>query len=101
MRMKWARASALTSSSGADLDVYVDGHSGRIIKVMDGSRRAYAWAYYALHTLRVPGLGDREGLRIGIVLALLAAGFIFSVIGTIIGTKRILADLRVLGNERL
>jgi hypothetical protein len=76
------------SENGPRVDVYVDGYSGRIVKVMDGSRRLYAWLYYSLHTLRFPNLIGHEDLRHAIVLALLAAGLGFSITGLVLGFKR-------------
>ena len=42
---------------------HIDGANGRIIEKLDASRRAYRWAYQALHTLDFPGLAEREALR--------------------------------------
>lgn len=80
---------AFSSQSGPDLTVYVDGLSGRITKVMDDSRRAYAWAFYALHTFRVPGSESHNNLRIFVILVLLAVGFAFSMTGVIIGVRHL------------
>ena len=38
--------------------IYVDTATGGIVTVMDASRAAYAWIYYALHTFNFPGLSS-------------------------------------------
>jgi len=73
----------------ASPDLYVDGATGRLLTVMDGSRAAYAWLYYALHTGNVPGLASHPVLRRIVVLPPLAAGFLFSVTGVVLGWRRI------------
>jgi len=67
------------------LRVYVERDSGKILTVMDPSRRAYAWVYYALHTLKFPGLASHPVLRSTVVLLLLTVGLAFCVTGTVIG----------------
>jgi hypothetical protein len=69
--------------------VYLDRHTGRIVALLDSSRRSYAWIYYALHTLQFPWLLDHEGARTVLVLVLLALGFGFSVTGVVIGVLRL------------
>lgn len=69
--------------------VYVDPVSGRLVVVMDPSRKAYAWVYYALHTFKFPGLIDHPALREGLALLLAMVGFGFSVTGVVIGVKRL------------
>lgn len=70
-------------------DLYVDAQGGRLLTVMDQSRAAYAWVYYALHTFNVPGLSERPVLRRSIALVLLVIGFLFSVTGAMIGWQRL------------
>ena len=45
-----------TSASRARCGFMRDSVTGQVLVVMDTSRRAYAWVYYALHTLNFPGL---------------------------------------------
>lgn len=71
------------------LRVYVDRYSGRFVAVMDPSRRGYAWIYYALHTLQLPGLIEHPELRTILVLTLLALGFAASVTGVVLSVKRL------------
>lgn len=73
--------------------VYVDSMSGDIVAVVDGSRRAYAWLFYGLHTLKVPGLISHPMLRESIELLLLAAGFALSITGIYLGYRRVRRDL--------
>lgn len=72
-------------------DLYLDGNTGRLLTVMDTSRAAYAWAYYALHTGNVPGLTTRPALRRTLLLIPLAAGLLFSVTGVVLGWQRLRA----------
>ena len=73
--------------------IYIDANTGRLLVVMDPSRRSYAWWYYAPHTFNFPGLIARPALRTTLVLALLAAGLAFSVTATVIGVLRLKRDL--------
>jgi hypothetical protein len=70
-------------------DVYADGCDGRLLTVMDTSRARYAWIYYALHTLNVPGLTTRPLLRRSLVLIPLLFGFLFSLTGVVLGVQRL------------
>lgn len=70
-------------------DLYIDGRSGRLLTVMDASRAAYAWVYYAVHTGNVPGLSSRPALRRIVVLLPLVAGFLFSITGVVLGWRRL------------
>lgn len=69
--------------------VYVDIHSGDVSALLDPSRRAYAWTYYALHTYKFPGLADHDTLRIGLMLLALAAGFSLSVTGMVLAYRHL------------
>jgi hypothetical protein len=71
------------------LRVYVDGVTGRLLVVMDGSRRAYAWVYYALHTFEFPGLLDHPTLRQTVVVVLMLVGLAFSGTGAVLGFQRL------------
>lgn len=72
-----------------DLRLYLDGVSGEILVVMDRSREAYAWFYYALHTWNVPGLSERPMLRIVLLFIPLLAGFLLSITGMVVGLRRL------------
>lgn len=74
---------------GVRPDIVVDGTDGRILTMLDGSRKAYAWIYYALHTFNVPGLTTHTLLRKIVVLIPLLFGFAFSITGVVIGYQRL------------
>jgi hypothetical protein len=82
-------AAAFTVGDAPDLRLYVDRYSGRVLVVMDASRRGYAWIYYALHTLQFPGLISHPDIRTATVLILLALGFAFSITGVILSILRL------------
>ena len=71
------------------LRVYVDGVTGQLLVVMDTSRRAYAWVYYALHTFNFPGLLEHPTTRAILVLVLLCVGLMFSGTGAVLGYRRV------------
>jgi len=77
----------------AGLRVYVDQYSGRLLAVMNASRRDYAWVYYALHTFQFPGLIQHPAIRTTLVLSLLALGFLASVTGVVLSVKRLRREL--------
>jgi hypothetical protein len=77
----------LAAPSGGS--IYLDPVNGRVLVLMDTSRKAYAWVYYALHTLKFPGLIERPILRRVLELVPLTAGFIFSVTGLVVAVKRL------------
>ena len=77
------------SVEGPALRLYMDRHSGRLLTVMDSSRRDYAWIYYALHTFKFPGLIEHPEIRTILVLALLALGFTASATGVVLSVKRL------------
>ena len=56
---------------------------------MDTSRRAYAWVYYALHTLNFPGLLGHDTARANLALILLMIGLTFSGTGAVLGYRRL------------
>ncbi len=69
--------------------VHVDMETGRIVSVMDQSRRVYRWLFNGLHSLDFPGLANRRPLWDAVILFLLAFGFVFSLTGVVIGIKRL------------
>jgi hypothetical protein len=73
---------------------YVDGASGVLMEKLDSSRRAYRWLYGALHTLDFPVLTARPVLRTALIVALCACGFIFSLTGVVIASRRLLSCFR-------
>ena len=73
---------------------HIDGADGRVIEKLDASRRAYRWAFQALHTFDYPALNARPALRTLIIVVLCAAGFAFSVTGVVIGWRRLKRTVR-------
>jgi uncharacterized iron-regulated membrane protein len=84
---------AIAVGSENRLQESVDPVSGRIVAVMDPSRRAYAWVYYALHTFKFPGLASRPVLRDLVVLLPMTLGFAFSLTGVIVAILRVRTSL--------
>lgn len=83
-------ASAVRFEGGPDQpDIYIDRADGQILTVMSTSRAAYAWIYYGLHSFNFPGLARHQIVRDAIVLALMLAGFLFSVTGVVLGWQRL------------
>jgi uncharacterized iron-regulated membrane protein len=78
-----------TVGESRPLRVYVDSVTGQLLVVMDASRRAYAWVYYALHTFNFPGLLERPATRATLVLVLLGVGLTFSGTGAVLGYRRL------------
>lgn len=74
-------------------DIVVDGVDGRLLTVLDGSRKAYSWVYFALHTFNVPGLTGHPWLRRTLVMIPLLFGFLFSITGVVIGFQRLRKSL--------
>ncbi|MCH9639191.1 MAG: PepSY domain-containing protein [Betaproteobacteria bacterium] len=69
--------------------VHINMENGEILSVMDRSRRIYRWLFNGLHNLDFPGLTNHRPLWDIIILTLLTLGFVFSVIGVVIGWRRI------------
>lgn len=77
----------------AETWIYLDAGSGRILSVVDRSRRLYRWLYYGLHTFDLPGLADHPLIRQGLMLAFLVTGFGLSVTGIVIAVRRLRLSL--------
>ena len=90
-RLAESTAGAALFKVGGELGlrVYVDQYSGRLLAVMNASRRDYAWLYYALHTFQFPGLIQHPIIRTVLILVLLGLGFLASVTGIVLGIKRL------------
>lgn len=91
----WPPSARRYSIDGAErFDVYVDSDDMRVLTVMNDSRAAYAWAYYALHSFNFPGLATHQWLRKTLVLILMGLGFAFSVTGVVVGWQRLRKSFR-------
>ncbi len=75
--------------------VYVNPESGRVIEVMDRSRRLYRWLFFGLHTLDFPLLAS-DWIWTPVILGLLGLGFAFSITSVVIGWRRLCRKLLVL-----
>jgi len=84
-----ANANPLVATGPQVLRVYVDRVSGKILVVMDASRRGYAWFYYALHTFNFPALLGHPGVRDVIVSTMMLFGLGFVLTGVVIGYQRL------------
>lgn len=82
-------ALAVSIQDDSPMLVYVDRSTGRLLAVMDPSRRAYAWVYYVLHTLKFPFLTSHALVRTIVVLSLLAVGLAFSVTLLVLSFQRL------------
>ncbi len=72
-----------------DTWLHFDGADGTLLEKLDASRRAYRWAYAALHTLDFPVLAARPALRTALVVTLCVFGLAFSLTGVVIGWRRL------------
>ena len=88
-----ATALRVPIAGGGYPDLYIDGDNGQILTVMNDSRGAYAWTYYALHTFNFPVLTTRPILRQTLVLIPLFFGFLFCLTGMVIGWRRLRASM--------
>lgn len=70
--------------------VHVDMETGKIVSIMDQSRRIYRWLFNGLHSLDFPGLTSQRPLWDILILGLLGIGFTFSVTGVVLAWKRVL-----------
>jgi PepSY-associated TM region len=67
----------------------VDSASGAVLQRLDMSRRAYRWAYTALHRLDFPVLLRHPLVRTVLILSLCSLGLLFSITGIVIGWRRL------------
>jgi hypothetical protein len=67
----------------------MDAANGAIRDKLEQSQRAYRWLFNALHRLNFPLLASHQALRTGLIVALCACGFVFSVTGVLMGWRAI------------
>jgi hypothetical protein len=72
-----------------DASIYIDPLTGAPLTLLDASRKAYAWWYYALHTFKFPIFLDRPILRRWVEFIPLAIGFAFSLTGLYLAVRRL------------
>ena len=79
--------------------VHVDAATGRILSIMDRSRRLNRWLFNGLHSLDFPGFSERRPLWDMVILALLTLGLGFSVTGVYISYVRLRRRRRIIRRE--
>jgi hypothetical protein len=67
----------------------IDSADGNVLQRLDASRRAYRWAYSALHTLDFPVLMAHALWRDVLIVGLCLLGLVFSITGIVIGWRRL------------
>ncbi|WP_369724872.1 PepSY domain-containing protein [Bradyrhizobium sp. LLZ17] len=67
----------------------IDGADGSVLQRLDLSRRAYRWAYSALHTFDLPALMAHPHIRDVLIVGLCGLGLVFSITGIVIGWRRL------------
>ena len=72
--------------------VHVDMESGKIVSIMDKSRRQYRWLFNGLHSLDFPGLANHRPAWDVVIFLLLGIGFLFCVTGIVVGMKRLFSN---------
>ncbi|WP_426609899.1 PepSY domain-containing protein [Bradyrhizobium sp. McL0616] len=82
-------------SKCGDLWFDIDGADGNVLQRLDPSRRAYRWAYSAVHTLDFPVLMAHPRVRDVLIVGLCALGLVFSITGTVIGWRRLRSTFAV------
>jgi uncharacterized iron-regulated membrane protein len=79
---------------------HIDGADGHAIEKLDASRRAYRWAFQALHTFDFPALAQRPALRTLFIMLLCGGGLAFSLTGVVIGWRRLDRSVRTVRTVR-
>ncbi len=84
-----ARAISFALEEPEGASIYIDPVTGEPLTLLDQSRKAYAWWYFALHTFKFPVLLDRPILRRTIALVPLTLGFCLSITGVWLGIRKL------------
>lgn len=82
-------ARRITLANSGETWVHVDAASGRLISVMDRSRRLLRWLFDGLHTFDFPFLNGAGPLWQVLMWLALVCGFLFSVTGVVLGSRRL------------
>ena len=69
--------------------IHVNLDDGRIISVMDRSRRMYRWLFNGIHSLDLPGLANKRPLWDVLMVLFMIAGFMFSITGVVIAYRKL------------
>jgi hypothetical protein len=67
---------------------HVDAATGRVVEVLDPSRRTYRWLFDAAHTFDIPALRNSRWRTVAIV-TLTILGALFSASGVALAWKRL------------
>jgi hypothetical protein len=70
--------------------IHIDLNDGRLISVIDDSRRMYRWLFNGIHSLDLPGLVNRRPLWDILIILLMTIGFIFCITGVVLAYKRVI-----------
>lgn len=73
--------------------IHVNLNDGRLVSVMDNSRRRYRWLFNGIHSLDFPGLVNRRPFWDIVIILLMLGGFIFSSTGVVIAYRRVVRVL--------
>lgn len=84
----------VTLANAGETWVHVDAASGRLISVMDRSRRLLRWLFDGLHTFDFPFLNGAGPLWQILMWLALVLGFVFSVTGVVLGSRRLAKSSR-------
>lgn len=84
----------ITLADAGETWVHVDAASGRLISVMDRSRRLLRWLFDGLHTFDFPFLNGAGPLWQILMWLALVLGFAFSVSGVVLGSRRLAKSSR-------
>jgi hypothetical protein len=69
--------------------IQIDAASGRVVSVMDPSRRVYRWIVAGPHNLDFPIFNHADPVRRALILIATAIGFVFSSTGIVLAAKRV------------
>ena len=69
--------------------VHINLDDGRIISIVDKSRRMYRWLFNGIHSLDLPGLADTRPLWDVLMVFFMFVGFAFSSTGLVIAYTRL------------
>ena len=69
--------------------VHINLDDGRIISVIDRSRRMYRWLFNGIHSLDLPFLADKRPLWDILMVLFMFVGFAFSATGLVIAYTRL------------
>ncbi len=84
----------ITLADSGQTWIHIDAASGHLISVMDRSRRVLRWLFDGLHTFYFPFLNGAGPLWQILMWLALVSGFLFSVTGVVLGSRRLAKSSR-------